>query len=253
MVSRKGCGSGSHPAHGSNEVRVGSVRRVAAWYNSTMTASVKDIMTASPISVRPDAPLMNAANILVAKDFRGVPVADEFGKVRGILTEYDLIIKGSSLHLPTFIKLMKEIDMYGHDASLISDEMKQLMGMKVQDAMNQEPFTVLDSASVDEVAKIFSEHHKINPLLVVDTQNKLVGVVSRRDLIKTFGNYSIRFQDEYTKERQVDVNVNRFLKGFERRFIIVSPFRTRTWILFSAMFFLIGFLVAFALIVRINI
>ncbi len=218
-----------------------------------MSMTVRDIMTASPISVRPDTHLMNAANILVAKDFRGVPVADEFGKVRGILTEYDLIIKGSSLHLPTFIKLMKEMDMYRHDASLISDEMKQLMEMKVQDAMNAEPFTVLDTASVDDVAKIFSEHHKINPLLVVDTQNKLVGVVSRRDLIKTFGNYSIRFEDARPKERAVDVNVNKFIRGFERKFIVVSRFRTRTWILFSAMFFLIGFLVAFALIVRINV
>jgi CBS domain-containing protein len=218
-----------------------------------MSASVKDIMTPSPIAVRPDSPLMAAANLLVAKDFRGLPVTDAEGRVLGILTEYDLIIKGSSLHLPTFIKLMQEIDLYGHDASLISDEMKQIMEMKVQDAMNQEPFTMLDSASVEEVAKTFAEHHKINPLLVVDTQNKLVGIVSRRDLIKTYGNYSIRFADEHTKERKVDVNVNKFLKGFERRFIIVSRFRTRTWVLFSAMFFLIGFLVAFALIVRINV
>lgn len=218
-----------------------------------MSQSVRDVMTVAPISVRPDAHLMNAANILVAKDFRGIPVTDEYGKVMGVLTEYDLIIKGSSLHLPTFIKLMREIDMYKHDASLISDDMKQLMEMKVQDAMNSEPFTILDTASVDDVAKIFSEHHKINPLLVVNNQNKLVGVVSRRDLIKTFGNYSIRFADEQTKERKVDVNVNKFLQGFERKFIVVSRFRTRTWILFSAMFFLIGFLVAFALIVRINV
>jgi CBS-domain-containing membrane protein len=110
---------------------------------------------------------------------------------------------------------------------------------------------VLDTASIDDVAKVFSEHHKVNPLLVVDTGNKIVGIVSRRDILKTFGKYSIKFKDELG-ERNVDVNVNKFLRGFERKFIVVSRFRTKTWLLFSAMFFLIGFFVAFALIIRIN-
>jgi len=208
-------------------------------------------MTRRPVAVHPETPLADAANLMVEKDFRGLPVIDEKETVVGILTEYDLIIKGSSLHLPTFIKIMKEIDMYRKDASLVSDEFKAILNLTVGDAMNKEPFTLLDTSTVDDVAKVFTEHHKVNPILVVDTENKLVGIVSRRDILKTFGSSSIRFKDE-TGERKVDVNVNKFLRGFERKFIVVSRFRTRTWLLFSAMFFLVGFLVAFALIVRIN-
>jgi CBS domain-containing protein len=216
-----------------------------------MDGSVKNIMTGNPIVVRPETPLMNAANLLAEKNFRGLPVVDDANRAVGILTEYDLIIHGSSLHLPTFIKIMQEIDLYRTDASLVSDDLRKIVNFTVGDAMNREPFTLLDSAPIEEAAKVFSEHHKINPILIVDTQGKLVGVVSRHDLVKLFGSYNIQFKDEQ-KERAVDVSVNKFFRGFDRKFVVVSRFRTQTWLMFSAMFFVIGFVVAFALIMRIN-
>ena len=216
-----------------------------------MENSIKKIMTSPAVSVRPDTPLMQAANLLISKGYSGLPVVDPENHVIGILTEYDLIIKGSSLHLPTFIKILKEIDLYGKDALAINKDLKQLMAMKTSDAMNVEPMTILNSASIDEVAKIFSEHHKVNPLVVVDTENTLVGIVSRRDLVRLFGTYTIHHHDERA-DRPVDVSVNSFLKRFDNTFIVVSRFRTKTWLLFSALFFVIGFVTAFALIVRVR-
>ena len=208
-------------------------------------------MTREPITVRPDTLFLDAANLLVAKGFSGFPVVDTKGRVAGILTEYDLIIKGSSFHLPTFIKLLQEIELYKKDAKSIGEELKRLTGLTVKDVMNPEPFTVLDTVSIDDIAKAFSEHHKINPIIVVDAQGKLVGVVSRRDLIKLFGNSSVLYSDEHAL-RPLDVSMNKFVGGFTRKFVVISRFRTQTWLFFSFVFFLIGFIIAFALIVRIN-
>jgi CBS domain-containing protein len=217
-----------------------------------MKATVKEVMSTDVVAVRPETPLLEATKIMLEKDFRGLPVIREDKTLVGILTEYDLILKGSSIHLPTFIKMLQEIDLYKKDEKLIAGDLQKIFNMKVEDAMNREPLSLLDTAPLEEATKVFTEHHKINPILVVNTENKLTGVLSRHDMLKMFGTYNVRFKDERAI-RQMDKDVNAFLRNFEKRFMIVSRFRTQTWLLFSAMFFLIGFLVAFALIIRINV
>jgi CBS domain-containing protein len=44
---------------------------------------VKDVMTAKPICVRPEAPLEEAANLLLRLKIRRLPVVDEAGKLAG--------------------------------------------------------------------------------------------------------------------------------------------------------------------------
>ena len=57
--------------------------------------TVKDIMTREVVSVKPETPLQEAAEVLAYHGFDGVPVVDEANKPVGILTEYDLLSKGN--------------------------------------------------------------------------------------------------------------------------------------------------------------
>src|SRR3990167_5129006 len=125
--------------------------------------SVKSFMTNQVVWESPSTPLVEAVNILIKKGLTGLPVV-EGGKVVGILTEYDLTIKGSSIHLPTFLKLITEFQIYKKDKGLIKDDVKKILNMKVKDVMNTDPLVLPPSTSVEDAMKAFAEHHRVNPI-----------------------------------------------------------------------------------------
>ena len=141
-------------------------------------------MTKNVISIVPEMPLFEAAKILMDHDFNGAPVVDKDNKLLGILTQYDLISRGSAIHLPTFQKLLKDIGVFGKDKSHFKKEFADVISLTVKDAMNKDPLVLRDDATYDEVVAAFREHHRVNPIPVVDQTEKVVGVVSRYDLLK---------------------------------------------------------------------
>lgn len=212
--------------------------------------TVNDLMTKEVISVHPETPLIEAANTLLKYSFSGLPVIDENNVLVGIITDYDLIIKGSSVHLPTFIKLLSQLDIYKKDQGLIKDDLKKIFEMKVKDVMNPDPFVLLDNAPIEEAFAAFREHHKINPILVVDREKKIIGVLSRYDLNKLFRSPSPFLEGVSNKERDIDRDINLFIDGFGKQFIFVSKFRTHSWLFVSILFAVIGYLVAWFWILR---
>ena len=79
--------------------------------------TVQSIMTRDVVSVKPDTPLQEAAEVLARHGFNGMPVVDEENKLVGIITEYDLVAKGSAIHLPTFQLILQNIKVYNKDKS----------------------------------------------------------------------------------------------------------------------------------------
>lgn len=213
--------------------------------------TIAKLMTSEVISVPPDMPLIQAVDTLIKKGFTGLPVVDHAGKLVGILTEYDLVIKGSSLHLPTFLKLLEEFEIYRKDQGAVKSDVSRILKMKVEEVMNREPLTLLYSDTIEKAVRTFGEHHKVNPILVTDEGGHLVGVLSRYDLIKLLGAPSVKLIPS-SDERQVDRSVNVFLKDFEDRFVMVRKSRASSWLLWSIAFAVIGFVIAFALILRIR-
>lgn len=136
------------------------------------------------VSVGLEMPLYEAAKILSEHNFDGMPVVDEENKLLGILTEYDLISQSSSIHLPTLQKVLQDIKVFGKDKSYFKKEFQDIIALKVKDAMNKEPLTLKDSASYEETVAAFREHHRVNPIPVINSEGKVVGVVSRYDVLK---------------------------------------------------------------------
>ncbi|KKU88039.1 MAG: hypothetical protein UY17_C0004G0001 [Candidatus Beckwithbacteria bacterium GW2011_GWC2_47_9] len=145
---------------------------------------VKDVMTKKVFSVEAETPLIQAAKIIMAHNFDGVPVVDKENKLVGILTEYDLIEKGSSIHLPTFQKILENLKVLKQDSSEFQKEVKEVSALKVKDVMNEDPLTLAPETSFDEMVKTFREHHRVNPIPVIDKDKKVIGVVSRFDVLK---------------------------------------------------------------------
>lgn len=213
-----------------------------------MASTIKDLMTEIVITIRPDTPLAEAVNILTQHNFNGLPVVDEKNVLVGLLTERDLILNDSYLHLKTLLKLMNEFNFYKKDAGDIKEDLKKVMDMKVSDVMNQRPLVLHPDDNIEAATRLFGDP-KVNPIPIVDSNNKLLGVMSLSDLTKLYG-VTLREDHQF---KEVDKNIDLFLKEFEKKFILVSKFRTNTWMVTSIIFAIAGFIIAFMLIIRISV
>ena len=213
--------------------------------------TVKQIMTPQPLTVRPEDTVVSAAKVLADHNFNGLPVIDDSGKLIGILTEYDLVSKGSDLHLPTLISLLGNVGIYKKDSGPIKADLKKLLALQVKDIMNTAPLTVNQTAPVQELADLFSHHHRVNPIPVVDESKQLVGIVSRFDLVKLLADESAHQNVAIASHEVTDQKVDQFVQNLEERFVFVSRVRARLWPVIAASFGIVGFIIAFAIILRI--
>lgn len=208
--------------------------------------TAEEIMTKKVISVDPDMSLVKAVGILLKNGFNGLPVTVD-GILVGLVTEYDMILKGSSIHLPTFVRLFEKIDFYKKDSGPIRDELKEIFSVKVKDVMNVEPLTLTPETSIFQVVDAFVQHHKINPIPIVDAGKKLLGVISRSDMIRFLGDVNLNVEEPTDN---LEKNIDGFLKNFESQFILVKKSRAKFWIVASILFAIVGFIIAWALILR---
>ena len=148
--------------------------------------TVKDIMVpaSDTVTLGVDTTLVEAAEVLARHGFDGVPIVDKDKKLLGILTEYDLISKKSVIHLPTFQLVLQNLSMSSEDKEEFRKEMRSIKEMTVKDVMNTEPTVLQDDATYEEVVATFRDHHRVNPIPVVDKNHIVVGVVSRFDVLK---------------------------------------------------------------------
>lgn len=127
---------------------------------------VKDIMTTNVVSTRPEANLMDATRLMSEHNFDGLPVVDGSNKLVGLITEYDMLLKCASVNFPN----PKDVQM--------------MSGLKVEDVMNKDPLTIKEDATYEEALKMFKDHHRVNPIPVVDENGRVTGVISRYDILK---------------------------------------------------------------------
>ena len=146
----------------------------------------RDLMTKEVTTVGPNDSILTVAQIMYEHNWDGLPVGSQDGTLMGIITQYDLVTKGANIHLPTFMKLMVEMPLYKKDKSAIKSELERIVTLSVKDLMNPEPLTVREGATLEEVSRQFAEHHRVNPIPVVDPDDKVVGVISRFDVLRPF-------------------------------------------------------------------
>mgnify|MGYP001604612277 CR=1 FL=1 len=209
-------------------------------------------MTKKLVTIGPEDLVVYGAKLLSEEGFNGLPVIDEQKNLVGILTEYDLISQGNSIHLPTLINILGNIDVYKKDKGLVKDDLKNLLSLKVKDVMNREPITIEEDAWIQEISDLFTHHHRVNPIPVMDSNKKLVGIVSRFDLIKLFAGEETHRNNEIAEPENLDKSIESFMNHFEKRFVLVSKNRAKYfWPIVSLSFAAIGFIIAFSLILRI--
>ena len=139
-------------------------------------------MTSTVITVTTNTTVQELAKILSENNISGVPVVDDAGDLLGIVTESDLIDQTKKLHIPTVVTILDSI-FYLENPDRMEKEMKKMAGTTVKDIYLSRPTVVQKDTTLDEIATIMAEKN-MHTLPVVQ-ENKLLGVIGKRDIIKT--------------------------------------------------------------------
>lgn len=145
--------------------------------------TVADIMDSDPVSVSPDADVRTVISILQDHDLPGVPVVDEDNRIKGIITESDLVISDeeADFHLPHYVNIMGGI-VFLESTKHFEERAKKAFAATAAEMMTADPITVGPDEPAEHAARLISEKHH-NRLPVVDDEGRLVGVVTRVDVL----------------------------------------------------------------------
>ena len=141
-----------------------------------------DIMTREVITVRRETSVRELAAILMDNTISGVPVVDEAGSVVGVATESDLIDQNKKIHIPTAVSILDAF-IFLEGTERMEKDIQKFAGSTVADIYSSSPVTVSSDTPLDELATIMSEKG-VHTLPVVDN-GKLVGVIGKKDIIRT--------------------------------------------------------------------
>ncbi|MGM0397053.1 MAG: CBS domain-containing protein [Bacillota bacterium] len=142
---------------------------------------IRDIMTKEVITVTVDDNVEKCASLLIKHNLSGLPVLDEDGKLVGIVTEGDLIRRASRIKGPAVLEVLGGL-IYLDSPRKFMDELKNAMGQKAGDVMTKKVITIGPDQTIEEGATLLVEKN-IKRLPVLDKEGKLVGIVSRRDIM----------------------------------------------------------------------
>lgn len=144
---------------------------------------IKDIMRTNVITVTPDTEIKEIARTLYENKISGVPVVDSDGKLVGIVSEGDLLHKETNPRAPqafgflgAFIYFRKSIIQYESD-------FKKLIALTASEIMTEKLITIEQESTIEEAASTMINNNVKR--LPVTEKGKLIGIVSRMDIIKT--------------------------------------------------------------------
>jgi len=141
---------------------------------------VKDMMTPNPESVLLTTPVSDVVRLLLSSIFTGVPVVDEDGHPKGVISQGDLIYRGG---MPARLGLLADSGAGNQDAVLESLSLK-----KARDIMS--PAVCIEENQLLTKAVHLMLEKGLKRLPVTNETGKLTGILSRMDIFRTISHHS---------------------------------------------------------------
>ncbi|MGW1955862.1 CBS domain-containing protein [Streptomyces sp. NPDC001920] len=145
------------------------------------TCTVGEVMTREVVGARQETSFKEVARLLGRHRISGLPVVDADDKVVGVISETDLILRqaaqaergrGRGFRLPALRRRTRRTT-----AKARATTAGQLMSTPA--------ITVHPEQGVADAARVMERHH-VERLPVVDEEDRLIGIATRRDLLRVF-------------------------------------------------------------------
>jgi CBS-domain-containing membrane protein len=156
-----------------------------------MGRRVRDVMTREVVTVDEQESFKELAALMAECRVSALPVLDEGGRVVGVVSEADLLLKEEFPEGPAGGRLFQ-----GRHRM----ERAKAAGDTAVELMTAPAITIGPDATLAEAARML-QRHQIKRLPVVDPAGPLLGIVSRADLLKVF----LRGDDEIAREVRQEV------------------------------------------------
>jgi CBS domain-containing protein len=150
--------------------------------------TVGDVMTTPVVTVSPGTTFKEAVRTLTSRRVSGLPVVDADGRLVGIVSEADLLSKAEK----------RNADAYMLESKAHRLDRARAMAVDVASAMSRDVATVRSDFPIALAAREMHDRG-FKRLPVVDERGKLVGIVSRGDLLRVFLRSDRQLGDEVRK------------------------------------------------------
>ncbi|GII05997.1 CBS domain-containing protein [Planobispora takensis] len=140
--------------------------------------TVADVMTKDVLTVTAQTPFKDIVAAFADRAVSGAPVVDDAGHVVGIVTEADLLRKEEFKDAPE-----ERHRLFEHRRDRLTR--RKARGDTAAELMTTPVMTVAPDTVIPAASRLIAEHG-VKRLPVVDEAGRLVGIVSRADLLKMF-------------------------------------------------------------------
>lgn len=137
-----------------------------------------DIMTKDVIAVYPETSIEEITHIFIRHRISGIPVIDRERRVLGVVSESDIIYK----------EIHREPELLERLGGIVLPAYRQTVkrGHTAGEVMTSPPITATKDNTIQELVEIITEK-KIKRVIITDDQGRLLGIISRIDIIKHLG------------------------------------------------------------------
>ena len=150
--------------------------------------TVKDVMSALPVSVSKTALFREIAARLRECRVSAFPVLDADGKVIGVVSEADLLVKEAVPDEPNVI--------WGFLAGIVHHAARgKAGGITAADLMTSPAITIGPDDTVEQAARLMYDR-KVKRLPVVDLARRPIGIISRTDVLAIFDRTDAEIREE---------------------------------------------------------
>jgi CBS domain-containing protein len=143
----------------------------------------RDVMSSPVYTVRPDATVESAAELMTSRSVTALPVVDEAGTLAGMVAESDLLWHRVPSDPTAHVRRFPDSEPANRPAT-------------VREVMSPYPLTTYPEADLAEVAEVMLQND-VRSMPVLD-DGGLVGIISRRDIMRAV----VRGDDVLAREVQ---------------------------------------------------
>lgn len=141
----------------------------------------KDIMREDVLTVSPTTTVEEIGRLFIEKGVSGAPVVDEHGRLRGIVTENDLISQNRKFHIPTILRIFDAFIPL-ESSTKVEKEIRRMAATSADEICTRDVVTIEEETTLTEIATIMAER-KIH-LLPVMREGRIIGIVGKREIIQ---------------------------------------------------------------------
>ena len=150
--------------------------------------TVKDVMSAPPVSVSRTASFREIVAKLRECRVSACPVLDVDGKVIGVVSEADLLVKEAAADEPNVL--------WGLLAGIVHHAAQaKAAGVTAGDLMTSPAVTIGPDETVEHAARLLYDR-KVKRLPVVDPAGRPIGIISRTDVLAVFDRTDAEIREE---------------------------------------------------------